>query len=127
MEKEKSLPLAIEFFAWGHMYTGYLEVGNYSYGEGIAVELWFESEDGLEPYASLTVNLPNPCCNGNRAYVDTNNFPEAIGLLEKYRLAAPTGRMGFSGFCVYPEYEFDLEEIEKYRIFPYDEETEAAV
>ena len=68
-------------------------------------------EDG--PYAILTVNLSQKC-KPNCAFVDTNNCPWAENFIEKYKLGMPTGDMKMSGFCIYPEYEFDLAEIAKY-------------
>ena len=34
--------------------------------------------------------------------------------IEKYKLGKPTGKFKISGFCCYPLYEFDLDEIAKY-------------
>ena len=69
------------------------------------------TEDG-EPFATITVNiLASDLCQPNCQYVDVNNVPGIADFLEKNKLAHPTGRMGCSGFCTYPEYEFDLNAI----------------
>lgn len=63
-----------------------------------------------ESWNTLTVCLPGtPLSNPRCAYVDTNNNSKlTLEMLEYYNIAKPTGNIGFSGFCRYPEYEFDL-------------------
>ena len=103
--------------AWGSVHTTCVEVGQYSYGGGIALELYEKCDDGeLEPYAGITVNLPGYSGSRNCAFVDTNNFPAAVALIKEYKLGKPTGNIGFSGYCTYPEYEFDMSEVGKYCI-----------
>lgn len=71
--------------------------------------------DFLEPYCDITVNLPNESLSGEDcAFVDTNNAPFLPDFLEENGLAEPTGMLGFSGFCVYPEYRFNMAEISKH-------------
>lgn len=102
---------------WGSAHATCVEVGTYTYGGGMALELYEKCDDGkLVPYTNITVNLPDCRNRKHCAYVDTNNFPGAISLINDYKLGKPTGRIGHSGFCSYPEYEFDLAEIGKYCI-----------
>jgi hypothetical protein len=88
-------------------------VYSYHYGGGIAIEL-IEVKEG-EPFACLTVNLPSYSHKENCAFVDTNNCSWAIDFLEEHKLAKPTGFMGMSGFCIYPEYEFDISKMQDKR------------
>ena len=74
----------------------------------------------LEPYATLTVNLPEQGGGKNFAFVDTNNFPEAPKLISENKLGKPTGNFGYSGYCTYPEYEFDPSALEKFCLNPED-------
>ena len=62
-----------------------------------------------EPFADLTVNLVNETCPANCAYLDTNNFPDGEAFVLKRRLGKPTGKLGFSGYCAYPLYRFDMD------------------
>lgn len=68
-----------------------------------------------EPFCDLTVNLPNDQISDkskpNLAFVDTNNNQWLPKFIERYSLGKPTGFYGFSGYCVYPEYEFDLSKL----------------
>ena len=86
-----------------------IETANYANNGNLAIQLW--CEDG--PYATLTVNL-NHKCKSNCAFVDTNNCPWAEEFIYRYALGVPTGDMQASGWCIYPEYEFDLDAVNKY-------------
>lgn len=108
----------MSFEAWGSTHETCIEVGQYSYGGGLAMELYERYDGDLEPYANVTVNLPDYGCRKNCAFVDTNNFPNAEKLIADYKLGNPTGNIGFSGYCSYPEYEFDMAEISKHCLNP---------
>ena len=109
----------MQFEAWGDVHELCIEAGHYSHGNGLFLQLYEKCGDGeLEPYATLTVNLPDHACGKNRAYVDTNNFPAAMSLISEYKLGKLTGNIGASGYCNYPEYEFNLAEIEKHCLNP---------
>lgn len=69
-------------------------------------------EDG-ELYADLTVNLRDSFLT-NANYLDTNNSKYVEEFMTKYKLGEFTGIMSRSGFCEYPLYHFDLDEIQKY-------------
>ena len=106
----------MKWSAWGQEFDLALSCDRYVMGGGLAIEL-LEIEDGMpEPFSGLTVNLKEYPCEEGCAFVDVNNFPEAVELIEKYKLGEATGRMGISGWCAYPEYRFDMKEIEKYRL-----------
>ena len=64
-----------------------------------------------ESWASLTVNLVQEDLTGDKsshAFIDTNNVGEAVDFIKKNKIATPTGFIGLSGYCTYPEYKFDL-------------------
>ena len=104
----------IQWREWGNDYEIAIDVEHYTYGGGLALCLSCKEGDTFEPYVTLTVNLAEYPTEKNLAFVDTNNFPEAERFIADNKLGKPTGRYGRSGFCRYPEYEFDLEEIGKY-------------
>ena len=86
----------------------------YVVNNAIAVQLM--DADDFAPFAMLTVNLPDDedtreLCGDNAQFVDTNNCPWAIEFLEENEIAKPTGFCGFSGFCVYPLYQFDTNKL----------------
>ena len=68
---------------------------------------------------SLTVKLPGYFLERDTSFVDTNNSPESIKIIKKYKLGEQVynGKfpiIGMSGFCTYPLYKFDLERIKQY-------------
>ena len=66
------------------------------------------------PFATLTVNLDESAhCNEDCAFVDTNNCPWAEKFIRDNNLGAPTGKTAHSGFCMYPEYKFDLSKLQQ--------------
>lgn len=72
-------------------------------------------EDGYpEPWSDLTVNL-GVRCKANCAFIDiNNNGNEIIEWLYSNSLGHLTGRIKASGFCSYPEFEFNMEKLCKY-------------
>ena len=97
--------------SFGKEYDVTVNVNKYVDG-GLALTMDYMDEDYhcMMPFATLTVNLGEKLAK-NQAYVDTNNCPWAEGFIEKYGLGKETGRIGMSGFCFYPLYEFDMEAI----------------
>ena len=85
-----------------------IKMSEYRHGGGLAVLL--EELDGA-PFATLTVNLDNHPTAGAYAYVDINNCPWAMAFIEQYELGTYTGMLGYSGYCQYPLYEFDLDKL----------------
>ena len=106
--------------AWNNCYDLCIEVSSYMYGGGLAMEIYDRSEGDLEPFSNLTVNINAQNSGPDCAFVDTNNFGSAEKLIRDYKLGKPTGKIGYSGYCSYPEYRFDMKEIYKYCINPED-------
>lgn len=102
--------------AWGNSYNLCFEVSSYMYGGGLAMQIYDRTEGDLEPFTTLTINIDARCSGPDCAFIDTNNFGTAEALINEYKLGKPTGRIGFSGYCAYPEYRFDMKEIYKYCI-----------
>lgn len=95
----------------GRVWTIVLHYARYQHGNGLALLLYDIDEDGLEePFATVTVNLPDvlPASDGC-AFVDENNLPGIGKWLEDNGIAKATNRIEPCGFCLYPEYEFALE------------------
>lgn len=91
------------------VYEGvYLRVGKYQADDSVAIQAW-NRQDG--PIATLTVCLCDKSLGEGEAYVDTNNCPWAVDFIEKEGLGKRTGRVGQSGFCVYPVVKFDMEKV----------------
>lgn len=65
-----------------------------------------------EPFSMITKNLEDNL-EPNEAYIDTNNCPWVVDILDSYKLAKPTGEVFLSGFVEYPKYKFNLDKIRK--------------
>lgn len=104
---EKDLILATQY---GDEMKVQLKISQYLSNGCIYIGLSSYTEDGLEPYGDVTVNLregaPDYC-----GYIDTNNMPELEKFLTENDIGTFTGFMGFSGFCAYPMYSFNAEKL----------------
>ena len=97
---------------WATYKDCFVRIEKYSYNDSLAISLW-NHEDG--PIANLTVCLVNEPLDGeNSAYVDTNNCPWAMDLIEEYGLGEFWGEYGFSEYCYYPLVYFDMEKLEEH-------------
>ena len=86
----------------------YLKNGN------LYVGLITHEEGYPEPWSNLTVNL-GVKCKENCAFIDTNNNGnEIIEWLCENKLGSLTGNMWPSGFCVYPEFKFNMDVLMQY-------------
>ena len=82
-----------------------VEVRKVKYYDGnLGIDLF---EPGEGPFARLTTNLCQKLPE-NQAHLDTNNCPWAEEFVQENKLGKPVGKFGFSGYCVYPLYEFDM-------------------
>ena len=81
---------------------------NYGHTKGrVALQLFSKSEG---PLATISVNLVDEDLTDKDCFfVDTNNCPWAESFLEDNEIAKPTGNLGLSGFCVYPEYRMVMD------------------
>ena len=86
----------------------YMENGNLYVGMMTSIDGYYE------PWSDLTVNL-SVDCKANCAFIDTNNNGnDIIDWLEENGLGEETGRFQISGWCIYPEFEFNMDELMKY-------------
>ena len=95
--------------AWGETCEVYIRKDLYLDGN-TCLTLYTTEGEG---YSTITVNLQT-FGNPKLAAIDTNNCKFAEELISTYKLGKDTGMRIPSGFCVYPVYELDLKEIDKY-------------
>ena len=87
------------------------ELNKYCENENLYVGLITHEEGWAEPWQNLTVNLSVKCAD-DCAFIDTNNNgEEIIDWLIEHNLGKPTGRIKASGWCVYPEFKFNMDEL----------------
>lgn len=90
-------------------------IQSYSYGGSLAIQLI--DVETCEFFDVITVNLEDGILTGDKdthAYVYAHDYRDYIPkFIEDNKLGSRTGMIGFSGFCQYPEYEFDLSKLNK--------------
>lgn len=99
------------YTTWGKTYNVGIIPTAYVSDNSLAIQL---VEDTGIPFATATTKLPDyPPYAPNRAFLDTNNLPGIDDWFEELKLGFPTGNIGFSGYCAYPEFEFYLDRIQE--------------
>ena len=85
----------------------------YDYNGRLALELCKKTKRGsfIQTDVVLTTNLRVPGLAPDQAFLDVNNHPEAVRLVEENKLGKATGYVATSGFVTYPLYRFDLDRI----------------
>lgn len=102
--------------AWGEEHEIILSIEHYADNNNLAIQMWHIEDGVLLPWSILTVNTDKRC-KPNCAFIDTNNNGDhMIEWLEKYNLGMQTGNFNVSGYCIYPEFEFDMDEVMKYTL-----------
>ena len=83
-------------------------ISRYFYNDRLAIEMnrWDEEWNYWVPYCKVTVNIDEEISHAKCGFVDTNNAPFLPDFLIQNGLAEPTGRVGYSGYCMYPEFDF---------------------
>lgn len=110
--------------AWGQENDIAFSIHKYANNGNLAIQMlsWVEGcyEGGVklngyyESWSMLTVNLTRKC-KPNCAFIDINNNGGAIvDWLIANNLGMDTGVFEISGFCIYPMFEFNMDELNKY-------------
>lgn len=105
----------INLNAWGSDHPITFDLNHYANNGNLYVGMivW-DHPKFPEHWSDLTVNLGVKCAE-DCAFIDTNNNGEKILLwLIENKLGNLTGRMQPSGFCLFPEFKFNMEELMKY-------------
>ena len=99
---------------YGNEHPMTFEINHYLQNGNLYVGLVTHKEGYPQPYGSLTVNL-GVKCKANCAFIDiNNNGNDIIPWLVKSEICKLTGRIQSSGFCIYPEVEFDVKKLSEY-------------
>lgn len=81
----------------------------YPNGNNLLIELW-DNKGNRDILTKMFIKTDDKTIS----FVDTNNHPTAEEFIERYGLGKPTGKYVRSGFCMYPEYVFDLDKLNEY-------------
>ena len=85
-----------------------VEIKKNSYANNRRLAVQLVCDDGI-PFGTITTNIKYPLSTLDKylAFIDTNNYPYIEKWLIDNGIAYPTGHIGYSGFCAYPEYKFN--------------------
>lgn len=91
-----------------------LQVTRYQADNSLCIQA-YNCIDG--PIARLTVCLADSILipDDDCAFVDTNNCPWAEDFIRQNHLGVDMGLMMPSGYCVYPLYRFDMDQLARYQ------------
>ena len=104
----------INLYKYGSNHPMTFRLSRYAENDNLYVGLITTEEGYAEPWSDLTVNLSVPC-DENCSFIDTNNNgDEIIDWLTSNNLGKLTGKVQPSGWCMYPEFEFNMEELGKH-------------
>ena len=104
----------LTLYKYGKAYPMSFETNYYADNGNLYVGLVTHEEGYPEPWSDLTVNL-GVKCEPNCAFIDTNNNgSEIIEWLYSNGLGHLTGNMKASGWCVYPEFKFNMDRLKKF-------------
>ena len=99
---------------YGNEHPVTFEINHYLANGNLYVGLVTHKEGYPQPYSSLTVNL-GVKCKANCAFIDiNNNGMEILDWLTDNNLGRITAREKVSGFCIYPEFEFNIDALMEY-------------
>lgn len=95
-------------------YSITFELAKYTENGNLYVGMLTDEDGYTVPWQNLTVNLGEKC-KDNCAFIDVNNNGSAIiDWLIINDLGDVTGNILPSGFCMYPEFEFNMDELVKH-------------
>jgi len=83
---------------------GLYRVRDYMGTPAVNIAITLQLTDG-SPFAHLTTSFGEFIGMKNCAYIDTNNFPDAVEILAQ-GYAKDTGFRKYSGYCTYPLWQF---------------------
>lgn len=111
VRKERNMKTEFKYNSYGTEYRIFFRKSQYQNNGALAVQAYCEDAEGfVEPFCTVTVNLPRKPSAENRAWIDVNNVPQDfIEMLIKEGIINFTSATQSSGFVLYLEAEFNEE------------------
>lgn len=92
----------------------FFRIDHYVSNDNLFVGLVTDRDGFYEPWNDLTTNIGR-FCEPNCSFIDINNNGiDVLDWLLANHLGELTGRVECSGFCDYPEFRFNMDELNKY-------------
>lgn len=90
-----------------------IEINKYFNNKNTAISLLCKTSNGIEPFATITVNF-DIVLKEDLAFLDTNNCPWVENFIQDYELGCFADNYMYSGFCKYPLYKLNLNKIREF-------------
>lgn len=111
MENVKTVPFKWEF---GEEIIS-LTVGNYAHGENLYIGMINHGEDGPEPFADMTVNLPAYSLKPNEAFLSGDlSSKDLLAFIKENKLGKVLPYTVQQGYGRYTAVAFDLEKLKEF-------------
>lgn len=94
-----------------------VRVASYANNGCLYIGLYNKTEDGLESFGDLTVNLPVSgmfSMEPNEAYISDFASRDKLAFIKKHKLGVVLPERGFSGYCSYAKVAFDMERLKEF-------------
>ena len=91
-----------------------LEVGSYAYGERLYIGMISYGEDGPEPFADMTVNIPAYSLEPNEAFINGDISKDLLNFIRANRLGKILPYTVQSGFGRYSAVAINLSRLKEY-------------
>ncbi len=91
-----------------------LRVDEYAYGGGLHIGMDCYEEDGQEPFADMTVNLPGYSLDPNEAFISGDMSRDLLNFIQENKLGEVFPFEGKSGFATYKLVAFDMEKLKEF-------------
>lgn len=110
MDEVKKVPFKWEF---GEE-TVSLHIGQYAYGDRLYIGMTCHSEDGPEPFADMTVNIPAYSLEPNEAFISGDISKDLLRFIKENKLGKVLPYTVRSGYGQYAVVAFDLDKLKKF-------------
>ncbi|MDO4650811.1 MAG: DUF4313 domain-containing protein [Eubacteriales bacterium] len=91
-----------------------LNVSSYAYTAGLYIGVTSHGEDGAEPFADMTVNLPAYSLEPNEAFICGDISRDMLNFIKENKLGKVLPFEGRSGYGKYKAVTFDLEKLKEF-------------
>ncbi len=91
-----------------------LRVGSYAYEDRLYIGMICHKEDGAEPFADMTVNLPAYSVEVNEAFISGDISKDLLRFIKENKLGKVLPYTVSSGYGRYSVVAFDLDKLKKF-------------
>lgn len=91
-----------------------LHVNSYSYGGGLYIGMTNYGEDGPEPFADMTVNIPAYSLEPNEAIISGDISKDLLNFIKENKLGKKLPYTVKSGYGTYAVVAFDLDRLKEF-------------